>query len=141
MIGDNYIVFTQGQHFAKETSSYLRLTDSQNRDHWSVTNQPLPINPILDLDPESCRLSGLSSKICWKTQNPMEQLSSTFNPTTLESLKVWFDGSFLYGSFLYGEKSKLYPRKTKKYSQESIKKNYVDIPLVIGTQAISGIRH
>ena len=50
---------------------------------------------IYNLDNELVDISGLPKKIMWKTQNPMEQLSGTFNPTKLSDLDKLFATSKL----------------------------------------------
>ncbi len=55
----------------------------------------VPIEKILDLTGNAIALSsGLSPEIEWKSQNPMEQLSGTFNPSKVT--ESWYKDSVLY---------------------------------------------
>ena len=57
----------------------------------------ITLDHILHLNKDVCDISGLSSTIVWKTQDPMTQLTGTFNPTTMRDIKQWYDDAYLYG--------------------------------------------
>ncbi len=78
----------------------------EERDNWYefrgpgyvvFTSSDVPQDVILNLLPTTSQQTGLPSKLQWKTQNPMQQLTGTFNPTTLKSLDEWFSTAQLYG--------------------------------------------
>lgn len=90
----------------------------------------LPVDPIFNLHADSCQLSGLTPHLQWKSQNPMEQLTGTFQPTTIKDLSEWYDQALLYG-----ETSKLFPPKPPRKTR-----NLRVVDPLSGTQAVSGLR-
>lgn len=74
------------------------------------TTPPDAGDAVFNLTKETVEATGLTPQLNWKTQDPMAQLSGTFNPTTLANLDIWFDNAYLYGEgdvLLFEEK---YPR-------------------------------
>jgi hypothetical protein len=56
------------------------------------------VQQVLTLEADAAQESGLSQTITWKSQNPMQQLSGTFNPTSIADIQPWFNSSLFYGS-------------------------------------------
>ena len=64
---------------------------------WTVLDST-PDHAIFNLNDRAAKISGLSKTIQWKTQNPMEQLTGTFNPSKLKDIDQWYNTAYFYGS-------------------------------------------
>ncbi len=124
VVAPGYATFTRAIKYDPEPQPKRRGAPTVNEYY-----KELPVDPIFNLHPESCQLSGLTPNLQWKSQNPMEQLTGTFNPTTLKDLNEWYDNAFLYG-----ETSKLFPPKPPRKTRQL---RSIDS---LGKQAVSGLR-
>lgn len=94
IVGRGYVVFNHSLiEYERLRGSYTKISTA----------------PIFNLNAKSCQGSGLTPQPKWKAQDPMQQLTGTFNPTTLKDLQEWYDTALLYGTI-----SKLFPSKSLK---------------------------
>lgn len=90
----NFTWETSGEEEIEEPDNWFEM---RGPGYVVFTSVETPQDVILNLLPTTSQQTGLTPKLQWKSQDPMTQLTGTFNPTTLESLDAWFNNATLYG--------------------------------------------